>query len=676
MHNTSLRNIGSIFTLGLMILIATCRKPVPAEGGKQIKFDTVLVKLELQKLSNQALVSRADSAFQTIVNPTFEQQCRLYEFKNSHFLGNEDSPTVYLDHIISIIEENKLEKKLTSIYVGALLAKGDSLIKTHDYQEASLYLYRALQNAKKTTNSCLYAHFNIRLADIEYRQEHYSKSIKYNKDALANFSNCSDKKFIDYHYYTATVDNIALCFDNQNEADSAIYYFRHALDYITSYEDKFPGEKAAMEMSKGVIYGNMGTIFKKTGNVAEAENLFKKSIAINSQKGYENLDAIFTQIKLCELYIERKEMDLATNTLKQIRKAIPGLPDKSLYVPNLKLKYYKLEANYNSFKGDFKESNVYLNAFIKINDSVAMVKKKLIHADLINDFNNFDQAQALEILKKDTEIKRIYLCLAIIVIGLSMVILIVIWRNRTRLKKLNLKVSEQNSDLRNTLTALQESQDENTRLMAMVAHDLRNPMAINVSIASIILAKDISQDDRKLLELIKTSSTNSIEMITDLLNINTKKEYLPKELIEVDKLLDNCVRLLKFKAEEKEQTILLKTFPARLSINQQKVWRVFSNLIVNAIKFSQKRGVIRVDMHRESGSLLVAVRDNGIGIPAEFKDKIFKLFNETRRLGTSGELSFGLGLVIAKQIVDAHQGAIWFDSELDQGTVFFVRLPF
>ena len=80
-------------------------------------------------------------------------------------------------------------------------------------------------------------------------------------------------------------------------------------------------------------------------------------------------------------------------------------------------------------------------------------------------------------------------------------------------------------------------------------------------------------------------------------------------------------------------------------------------------------------MEHDAQRVLIEVSDHGIGIPVELQDKIFDMFTEAKRPGTAGEQAFGLGLAISKQIVEAHGGKIWFESDLERGTTFFVDLP-
>jgi signal transduction histidine kinase len=102
---------------------------------------------------------------------------------------------------------------------------------------------------------------------------------------------------------------------------------------------------------------------------------------------------------------------------------------------------------------------------------------------------------------------------------------------------------------------------------------------------------------------------------------------------------------------------------------------VFTNLITNAIKFSPRNATITIRMEQRPGEVLIQVIDNGLGIPAHMQSKIFDVFTRAQRRGTNGEESFGMGLSISKQIVEAHGGRISFESEPGKGSIFCVTLP-
>lgn len=285
-----------------------------------------------------------------------------------------------------------------------------------------------------------------------------------------------------------------------------------------------------------------------------------------------------------------------------------------------------------------------------------------------------DDNTLLEISNKSNRTK---IWLLISVCTVSILLILIIYRQYKVSRRLNEQISKQNQQMKKTLNDLEQSQQDNTRMMQIVAHDLRNPIGGITSVASVMLEEsDRSEEDRMMLELIKTSGQNSLELVSDLLQMHTRVEDLKIEPVDLSLMLHYCVDLLHFKAEAKGQYINLQTAPVTLSVNREKMWRVVSNLVANAIKFSPSGASIFVRLEEKEGHVIIAVEDHGIGIPIEIKDKIFDMFTEAKRPGTAGEQPFGLGLAISKQIVEAHGGRIWFDSKRDDnGTIFYVKLP-
>ena len=243
---------------------------------------------------------------------------------------------------------------------------------------------------------------------------------------------------------------------------------------------------------------------------------------------------------------------------------------------------------------------------------------------------------------------------------------------------LNRQVSLQKVDLEKSLDDLKASISEKDRILRAVAHDLRNPIG---GIASLTLAMeddDFTPEQRELINLIRETSNDTLELISELLEVtNDGKSTLKKELVDINTLTGKSVDLLRFKASEKNQQIDLQVLqqPGELLISREKIGRVLGNLITNAIKFSPRGGVISVCIRDLKRDVEISVKDNGIGIPENMQREIFNMFTEAKRPGTAGEKSFGLGLSISKQIVESHNGTIWVESKPGSGSTFYVRLP-
>jgi len=244
------------------------------------------------------------------------------------------------------------------------------------------------------------------------------------------------------------------------------------------------------------------------------------------------------------------------------------------------------------------------------------------------------------------------------------------------LMNLNLEIQQKNTDLQNAFTSLEQSHNENNRIIKVVAHDLRNPISGINNLVNSLLKKQLPEELKEVLGIIRYACGNSIALIKDLLAEKKELRDIQKEMVDLGKLLQQCVELLQIKADEKNQQLSLKTEHVIVMLNRQKIWRVISNIINNAIKFSPENAVINIHLKRKKDTVLLSVHDNGIGIPAELHDKIFELAPEASRTGTAGEESHGLGLSITQKIIEEHHGKIWFESEAGEGSVFYVELPY
>ncbi|UKT66056.1 sensor histidine kinase [Pedobacter mucosus] len=319
----------------------------------------------------------------------------------------------------------------------------------------------------------------------------------------------------------------------------------------------------------------------------------------------------------------------------------------------------------------------------KKNTLVKIAKPQLAKRKNLNGLNTLQQNYKLNLLKKENQLHNLYLIIASIFVSMSILILYQLLQDRKISKKnnayltlLNEQIIDQNLRLQKTLNALEQSEKENRRVMKIVAHDLRTPIGAIESVAGLMLdEKRLNSEDEHLINLIKQSASDSLKFVNELLQIDYLSDKLEKESSDLNALLDYCVNLLQYKALEKRQIIILKSVPLIFKFNKEKVWRVISNLVTNAIKFSPNNSTIEVEMKVEANNAIISIKDYGIGIPEEMKEKMFNINKETMRQGTEGEKTYGMGLVISKQIIEAHGGKIWFDSLESKGTTFFAQFP-
>jgi len=216
------------------------------------------------------------------------------------------------------------------------------------------------------------------------------------------------------------------------------------------------------------------------------------------------------------------------------------------------------------------------------------------------------------------------------------------------------------------------------RLLRIVAHDLKNPISAIQALSTLLINDHIPlDDDYDTLKLIRRSSEKLSGIIHDVLSVKINKKTNNSDLtfVYIEELLKESVSLLQYRAIEKKQVIELDcSCNKKIMINRDRIWRVINNLVVNAIKFSHEHSCILVGCKIVENNVIISVKDFGIGIPESLNANLFELSSKSKREGTLGEDTYGLGLFISKEIIEEHGGKIWFES-VDQGSTFTFSIP-
>lgn len=230
---------------------------------------------------------------------------------------------------------------------------------------------------------------------------------------------------------------------------------------------------------------------------------------------------------------------------------------------------------------------------------------------------------------------------------------------------------------------LERLNEVKNRFIGIAAHDLRNPLQVIEGYSEMLLEGPLGHltpEQEKVIGVIRKSSDFMLKMITDLLHI-TKIEAgkLQLELKETDlaNLLERNIELNRLLAGQKRINIKLtreEGIPP-LRIDAPKIEQVLNNLITNAIKFSAPDTTVDVHAARSERETVITIRDEGQGIPADEIGRLFIPFENLSVKSTGGEQSTGLGLAIAKRIVEGHGGHIRVESEAGVGTTFTFSLP-
>ncbi|QRN98378.1 GAF domain-containing protein [Archangium violaceum] len=220
-------------------------------------------------------------------------------------------------------------------------------------------------------------------------------------------------------------------------------------------------------------------------------------------------------------------------------------------------------------------------------------------------------------------------------------------------------------------------------LVAVVSHDLKNPLGvIHLQVGSILRALPLDHEGpwRRLqnsAERIQRATERMNTLIRDLLDLAKIEagrfviEPVPEEL---ESLLEECLESLRPIAEQKRLSISQHVSHPEVLIraDRDRIFQAMSNLMGNAIKFTPEGGTIQLTLELVGKAVRFAVKDTGPGIPAEQLPHLFNRYWQAKKRAREGT---GLGLYIAKGIIEAHGGQLWVESQVGSGSTFFFTLP-
>ena len=233
-----------------------------------------------------------------------------------------------------------------------------------------------------------------------------------------------------------------------------------------------------------------------------------------------------------------------------------------------------------------------------------------------------------------------------------------------------------NARLHDTVRASLRARDE---MVGVVSHDLRNPVAAVKMLSRMLLTglESNGSQDRESIELIFQAAEQMDALIRDLLDVNrldAGKLAISPAPVDPSVLLTDSLQTLRPLVEEKgiDLDLQIETALPKVMADRERIQQTLSNLVGNAIKFSAPGSKIVVAARSDSEGAVISVLDNGRGISVEHLPRVFDRYWQSSRTDRQGA---GLGLAIAKGIVEAHGGRIWIESNPGEGTTASFSLP-
>jgi signal transduction histidine kinase len=306
-----------------------------------------------------------------------------------------------------------------------------------------------------------------------------------------------------------------------------------------------------------------------------------------------------------------------------------------------------------------------------------------------------EQLKASELQKeaiiRQQQLEKIIL---IVAAGFLTVLFFLQWRNNKRRTEANEKLALQNAEIAKQDDEIKNQNEklskhnqllsdlnhEKDTLMNIVAHDLKSPLNRIKGLTDLIemSAKNLDDDQKKYLGLIKDSTRSGIDLILDLLDVNSLEVNREPNysFFDLNAFLVDRVNIFRQHALAKHIDVKFEPQSKDLVfLDQDYMARIMDNLISNAIKFSPKGLLITIRFGQMDGYFFVSIKDQGPGFSEEDRKHLFQKFKKLSARPTAGESSNGLGLAIVKTLVDRLEGNIELKTEVGQGSEFLIRFP-
>lgn len=234
------------------------------------------------------------------------------------------------------------------------------------------------------------------------------------------------------------------------------------------------------------------------------------------------------------------------------------------------------------------------------------------------------------------------------------------------------------------ITEFKRVESLKSQFVSMVAHELKAPIAATLGFINILTNKNMNISEEQKTDFLNRSTVRLnglLNMVNDLLDISRlEMRTNVREIKELDvkEIVQDVLNLFQFEIEKKNLIVEFNIVEplVKLNADQTEIQRLITNLVSNSIKYNRENGKIEINLSCSSNYIILKVRDSGIGLKEQEKNKLFSEFFRAKNEYTKNIHGTGLGLSLVKRIVDSYSGKIEVESEYGVGTEFQVYIPF
>ena len=622
----------------LLVLLVSCNKKAGQEDE--------LLQRRFQTIDSLFSAGKAHSAEKMLLSlrPQIDQNNPLlsnyYSYLAEHYIPDTPKAVIYADSAIAFFADEDRRENHPEEYLRALLIKGDVCFIVKEYSMALEHFDQARKLLGYKDKDGKLA---SKMALIYFGQGNFEVAARYWVESYHQFIESQSKYSPQQLFYVkqSTLDNIGIAYERLNMLDSAIYYYSLDAQVLKAAEKDRGVRKNSLNQSRIVLYDNLGGAYLKKGNLDSAAKYLFAGVALPTVDSDGTRISSF--LKLAQLHVRRNEDKAAAAAFEKSHVLLTRYGKENA---RAKMFWHKEYAAFMHKQKKTEEAYQYQSEYVRLKDSLDGSFAKLRKIDVEQELNAIHQKNRLIRLEQQSRLEGLYVKGITVTVIIALVVIVLIVRILRKSRKNHREAQERNSSLNVAMDELENANKNITRIMRVMAHDLRTPLSGMIGLASALNDEaNLDNDSKHMVQLIESTGARTLDMIDELLKtgLSDEKESLEKKPVDLKTLLSDLIELLQFKADEKQLKIIFNCTEAIIvPINYEKIWRALSNIISNAIKFSHRGDTIQVNLDKKpTGNLVVvSVADNGIGIPEKEHNEVFEMFTEAKRVGTEGEKSF------------------------------------
>ncbi|WP_350105944.1 tetratricopeptide repeat-containing sensor histidine kinase [Fulvivirga sp.] len=635
-----------------------------------------------------------------------------------------DSTIIYAERAIALTQRLKsnrgIAKPLNYIGIGYHY-KGDN-VKSFEYYN------KALEEAEMHNDSSQYAHALNSLGRLHLNQGDFIKSYDTYFKALRIFEVIKDYEGVSYCYkslaelyqtqdnYEKALEMSEKSFQLRIESGNIRGQISILIEIAGIYEklgnfdkafDHYLQAKLKAESIDDKI--NIANIDLGISELYYSEEKYDEALifglkAFRSVSNTQNMDLRGQiELQLGKVYFEQRVYDTSKSYLEKVIEDSGKTQDLSLqrdayyYLSEIAANQNDVTASYNAFLKYTELNHALDNAEVARTIERLESRFEIEKKNQENEILKAQQARDEAIIERQ-QIQNIALTAVIFVVSSLLVFIWVMSRKRRadnlklrekneeiaaqreEISRQNDHINTQNEKLQKRNSDLAQLNQEKDTLMNIVAHDLKSPFNRIKGITELLKLSGLNEEQKNYNELLKDISQSGIDLIRDLLDVNSfEDDSRKKDISKVDAcdLLLTKAKYFYSDAKTKKIEIVtdIKDAHAYMHTDETYLSRILDNLISNAIKFSNQNSKVVLGAARKDNSVLIFIQDSGPGFNEEDKKHLYKKFKKLSAQPTAGESSNGLGLAIVKTLVDRLNGVIKLESEIGGGSKFTLSFP-